>query len=192
MTTPAFFRERLPTPTGPMSIVTDGNGVLRALDWDDHEDRMLKLLRRYYGAGAVRLTDAHASSATRQALMDYFDGDLAALEGVPAETSGTPFQRLVWQALRHIPVGRTVSYAALAASIGRPEAVRAVGLANGANPISIAVPCHRVIGTNNALTGYGGGIERKRWLLAHEGALLDLNASAKQDGGALGLSAGGA
>ncbi len=84
--------------------------------------------------------------------------------------AGTPFQRDVWAALREIPVGKTLSYGALAAKIGRPKAVRAVGLANGANPIGIVVPCHRVIGADSSLTGYGGGLDRKRWLLNHEGA----------------------
>ena len=86
-------------------------------------------------------------------------------------TAGTPFQRSVWAALVEIPAGETVSYAALARRIGRPAAVRAVGLANGANPVGIVVPCHRVIGSNGALTGYGGGLPRKAWLLRHEGVL---------------------
>jgi methylated-DNA-[protein]-cysteine S-methyltransferase len=84
------------------------------------------------------------------------------------QTSGTPFQREVWRALRNIPCGTTVSYAKLAEQIGRPAAVRAVGLANGSNPVGVVVPCHRVIGANGSLTGYGGGIERKSWLLEHE------------------------
>ncbi len=83
---------------------------------------------------------------------------------------GTPFQRRVWAALTHIPAGETRSYGAQATQIGRPSAVRAVGLANGQNPIGLVVPCHRVIGADGSLTGYGGGIERKRWLLRHEGA----------------------
>ena len=87
---------------------------------------------------------------------------------LPVQTAGTPFQREVWQALRKILCGATVSYAQLAERIGRSTAVRAVGLANGSNPVGIVVPCHRVIGSNGSLTGYGGGIERKRWLLEHE------------------------
>ena len=83
---------------------------------------------------------------------------------------GTPFQKTVWRALREIPCGQAISYSELARRIGRPAAVRAVGLANGLNPISVIVPCHRVIGANGTLTGYGGGLERKRWLLSHEGA----------------------
>jgi methylated-DNA-[protein]-cysteine S-methyltransferase len=102
----------------------------------------------------------------------YFKGDIAAIDRLPVDdTVGTPFQRSIWRALRRIPKGKTISYAELARRIGKPRAVRAAGLANGQNPISIVVPCHRVIGSNGTLTGYGGGIERKRWLLEHEGAL---------------------
>ena len=85
---------------------------------------------------------------------------------------GTPFQRAVWAALRRIPAGETLSYGQLAAQIGKPKAVRAVGLANGSNPVGVVVPCHRVIGADGSLTGYGGGLPRKLWLLEHEGARL--------------------
>jgi methylated-DNA-[protein]-cysteine S-methyltransferase len=98
----------------------------------------------------------------------YFAGDLTAIEKLRVETGGTHFQHEVWRALRDIACGTTISYAQLAERIGRPNAVRAVGLANGSNPVGIVVPCHRVIGANGSLTGYGGGIERKRWLLEHE------------------------
>ncbi len=111
------------------------------------------------------------SAAHIAALRAYFAGDLTAIDNLPVETAGTLFQRLVWRALREIPCGQTISYAQLAQRIGRPAAARAVGLANGANPVSIVVPCHRVIGASGSLTGYGGGLERKRWLLTHEDAL---------------------
>jgi methylated-DNA-[protein]-cysteine S-methyltransferase len=101
---------------------------------------------------------------------DYFRGQLDALDGIPVETGGTPFQRGVWEALRTIPVGTTVSYLEMARRVGAPDAVRAVGAANGANPVAIVLPCHRVIGSNGRLVGYGGGLDRKRWLLAHENA----------------------
>jgi methylated-DNA-[protein]-cysteine S-methyltransferase len=101
----------------------------------------------------------------------YFGGDLRALDAVPCDPGGTPFQARVWKALRTIPVGTTWSYGALARRIGDPKAVRAVGFANGSNPIAVVIPCHRVIGSNGTLVGYGGGLERKHWLLAHEGAL---------------------
>ena len=95
----------------------------------------------------------------------YFAGDVEAIDDIPVQTAGTPFQRSVWNELRNIPSGAAVSYGKLAEQIARPKAVRAVGLANGSNPIGIVVPCHRVIGSDGSLTGYGGGLERKRWLL---------------------------
>ncbi|HKT17103.1 MAG TPA: methylated-DNA--[protein]-cysteine S-methyltransferase [Stellaceae bacterium] len=168
MTEHNFSLERIDTPTGRMLLVTDAAERLRALDWEDHAARMHDLLRRHYGADAVRLSDIAHPSPARRALDAYFAGKLDALDAVATATAGTAFQRAVWDALRRIPAGETLSYGALAARIGRPAAVRAVGRANGANPIAIAVPCHRVIGADASLTGYGGGFERKRWLLAHE------------------------
>jgi methylated-DNA-[protein]-cysteine S-methyltransferase len=165
-----FSLELLNTPTGPMLIVMDDEQLLRAVDWEDHEQRMQRLLRSHYGASTLRPRATTRPSAARRSLQAYFDGDLAAIASLPTATNGTEFQRTVWNGLRRIPVGHTVSYGALAAQIGRPTAVRAVGLANGANPIAIVVPCHRVIGANASLTGYGGGLDRKRWLLAHEQA----------------------
>jgi methylated-DNA-[protein]-cysteine S-methyltransferase len=162
-----FILERIDTPTGRMQIVTQADGSLCAVDWEDHDDRMRQLLRRYKGNG-FQLSDIRHPSAAARALEAYFDGDFAAIAGLPMAAGGTEFQREVWAALCAIPVGTTTSYGALAAKLGRPKAVRAVGLANGANPISIFVPCHRVIGADASLTGYGGGLERKRWLLAHE------------------------
>jgi methylated-DNA-[protein]-cysteine S-methyltransferase len=104
-------------------------------------------------------------------LTRYFAGETAAIEGVAVEMNGTPFQKTVWAALRRIPCGTTISYAELARRIGEPSAVRAVGTANGANPVALIVPCHRVIGSNGSLTGYGGGLDRKQWLLTHEGVI---------------------
>jgi methylated-DNA-[protein]-cysteine S-methyltransferase len=110
---------------------------------------------------------------------EYFRGRLDALDRIPVETGGTPFQRRVWEALRTIPVGTTVSYLEMARRVGAPEAVRAVGAANGANPVAIVLPCHRVIGSNGRLVGYGGGLDRKRWLLAHENAPITPAAAAQ-------------
>lgn len=170
MPAPVFEIERIDTPTGPMLVVTDERECARALDWEDHRERMELLLRRQYGTYSMVPRRSTAPSPAGHALEAYFEGALEAIERVEVTTNGTPFQREVWAALRRIPAARTTSYGALAARIGRPKAVRAVGLANGANPISIIVPCHRVIGTDASLTGYGGGIERKRWLLDHERA----------------------
>ena len=172
MAVQTFTLERLDTPTGEMLLVTDEVQRLRALDWEDHEPRMQKLLRRHYGVDGIQLSEVALASAARRALEAYFDGALNAIDNLPTATNGTDLQRAVWEALRRIPAGHTVSYGALAVAIGRPAATRAVGLANGSNPIAIVVPCHRVIGANASLTGYGGGLERKRWLLAHESALI--------------------
>jgi methylated-DNA-[protein]-cysteine S-methyltransferase len=163
---------RLATPIGEALIVTDDEGRLCALDWSDYEPRLLRTIRRHHG-GAATLKPGPIPRPVVMAVGAYFSGQLRSLEGLPCRTAGTPFQREVWGALRKIPVGRTLTYGALASRIGRPRAVRAVGLANGANPIGIVVPCHRVIGANGTLTGYGGGLPRKRWLLAHEGVPVD-------------------
>jgi methylated-DNA-[protein]-cysteine S-methyltransferase len=180
MKTETFQLERFNTPTGRMLLVTDEQGRLRALDWEDHEDRMQRLMRRHYRDTHVTLREVTRKSKARRALDAYFAGELGAINELETATNGTPFQREVWTALRRIPAGRTLSYGALAKKIARPAAVRAVGLANGANPIAIVVPCHRVIGANASLTGYGGGLERKRWLLAHEDAQQSLIATAAE------------
>jgi methylated-DNA-[protein]-cysteine S-methyltransferase len=163
-----LLMDRLDTPIGEMLIVTDEDGNLRAIDWAEYEARMRGLLRRQYGEKGFRLEDGRVPRDVKRALEKYFAGDLTAFEELPVKTAGTEFQREVWNALRKIPCGATVSYAELAVRIGRPTAVRAVGLANGSNPVGVVVPCHRVIGSNGSLTGYGGGIHRKSWLLKHE------------------------
>lgn len=163
-----FFLERVPTPIGLMLVVSDDQQRLRAVDWEDYEARMQLLLRRQYRKQDVELRDAAQASPARRALLDYFDGDVRAIDTVDVATGGTDFQRQVWQALRGIAGGQPISYGVLAGRIGRPSAVRAVGLANGANPVGIVVPCHRVVGADASLTGYGGGLHRKRWLLDHE------------------------
>ena len=123
---------------------------------------------RHYPTTSLRA--GRSPPSVGAAFETYFRGDGNALAAVPWVASGTPFQLQVWEALCAIPAGETLSYGALAERIGRPRAVRAVGLANGANPVAVVVPCHRVIGANGSLTGYGGGLSRKRWLLEHEGA----------------------
>jgi len=160
--------DRLSTPIGEALLVTDEAGRLRALDWSDYEARMADLLRRHYGS--LRPHTGAAPAEIKRRLRTYFAGDVGCLAAIAWCTAGTPFQRQVWTALTTIPHGTTLSYAALAEKLGRPKAVRAVGLANGANPVSVVVPCHRVIGSDGTLTGYGGGLARKRWLLRHEGA----------------------
>lgn len=163
-----FFSEMFATPTGRMHIITDEEQRLRATDWENKGDRMLQWLRARYGETGFRLAETRAPSEPRLALEAYFEGQVTAIESIRTLARGTEFQLLVWAALREIPAGSTLSYGALATKIGRPAAVRAVGAANGANPIPVVVPCHRVIGADSSLTGFGGGLERKRWLLTHE------------------------
>ncbi|MCC6994868.1 MAG: methylated-DNA--[protein]-cysteine S-methyltransferase [Deltaproteobacteria bacterium] len=147
--------DRLDTPIGRMRLVVDAAGALKHLDWDLDDD-------------AARLLPTRDPAGVTSALRAYFGGQLEALEGLLVDGEGTDFQRRVWAALRQIPAGTTQSYGDLARRIGSPAAVRAVGAANGRNPIGVVVPCHRVIGADGTLTGYAGGLERKRWLLAHE------------------------
>jgi methylated-DNA-[protein]-cysteine S-methyltransferase len=163
--------DRFESPIGTILLIHDAGGCLRGLDFADYERRMTRLLRLHYGQEGrdFTLQQAPAPAMTRGTLQRYFDGDLQAIDSIPSATPGTAFQLSVWRALRQIRAGTTATYGALATSLGSPKAVRAVGLANGANPIGIVVPCHRVIGADSSLTGYGGGIERKRWLLSHEG-----------------------
>jgi methylated-DNA-[protein]-cysteine S-methyltransferase len=153
-----------------MLVVHDTQQWLRAIEFHDCEARLMQLLRIHYGSQP--LCERRTPAAIRDALASYFAGDLHAIDRIEVATMGTQFQRDVWAALRTIRPGITLSYGALAAHIGRSKAVRAVGAANGCNPISVVVPCHRVIGADASLTGYGGGIERKRWLLSHEGVVF--------------------
>jgi methylated-DNA-[protein]-cysteine S-methyltransferase len=159
----ALFTDTIATPEGEMLLTADDQGRLRRLLWGDS---LARLRRRY---GAVPITARHDPFGLATALRAYMDGDIAAIDGLPVAFDGSDFQNRVWQALRAIPGGATTSYGELARRIGEPGAARAVGLANGANPICIVVPCHRVIGADGSLTGYGGGLRRKRWLLGHEG-----------------------
>jgi methylated-DNA-[protein]-cysteine S-methyltransferase len=162
-----FLLDRYVSPLCPLLLATDNEGAVRALDFGDHESRLQRLLRRHYGDIAIEKGAAPRSII--RALDAYFDGDLNALDEIPVASGGMAFQRLVWRSLREIPPGTTQTYGQIAARIGQPTASRAVGAANGANPVAIVVPCHRVIGAGGTLTGYAGGLARKRWLLDHEG-----------------------
>lgn len=165
----AFVLDHLPTPIGDLYLVADDEGNLRATFWTEQESELRHFLARHYAPARVELTPARNPHGLTRRLAAYFAGDLNAIDSISVRTAGTPFQQTVWRALREIPCGSTIAYSELAHRIGQPAAVRAVGTANGANPIGVVVPCHRVIGANGSLTGYGGGIERKRWLLEHEG-----------------------
>jgi len=160
--------ERHPTPLGEVTIAWRGGRVCSMAFSDRWASAERALARRL---GSIELVAARRPAALATRLDAYFTGELTAIDDVDVAPSGTDFQRAVWSALRCIPVGRTTTYGALARQIGAPSAVRAVGAANGANPIWLVIPCHRAIGADGSLTGYGGGLERKRWLLEHEGAL---------------------
>jgi methylated-DNA-[protein]-cysteine S-methyltransferase len=170
--TRTLFVDTFASPIGDVRIVSDGR-ALCALEFGENDARLLRHLRARYGEDVHVREVADPLGFTARARA-YFAGELGALAEVPVDAGGTPFQRQVWAALREIPCGETTTYSAVAARIGAPRARRAVGLAVGRNPIAIAVPCHRVVGADGELTGYAGGLERKRWLLAHERSQLPL------------------
>ena len=155
---------------GDILVVCDGESLC-ALDYGEYESRMTAFLAARYGE--FRLEEADDPLGISSRIRAYLAGALDALDDLPVDAGGTGFQRRVWSALRKIPMGTTVSYGGLAERLGKPTASRAVGMANSLNPVAIVVPCHRVIGADGRLTGYAGGLERKRWLLEHEG--IDLS-----------------
>lgn len=163
-----------PSPIGDLLLVTDKN-VLVSLDFDGYEQRMMRLLEKRYGAfELIENTPAnayyqHLETHLLAPIKAYLHGNLTAIDHISVNPGGTAFQAKVWQTLRSIPPGTVMSYGELAHHLGNPAAVRAVGTTNSLNPISIVLPCHRVIGANGSLTGYAGGLARKRWLLEHEG-----------------------
>ena len=159
-------RVRIQGPIGEL-VAFARDGALSALSFADGRYDPLVALRQRFGALEVEDGDPLDLCARFAA---YFRGALDAFDPLPVDAGGTPFQRRVWSVLRTIPPGRTASYLDVARRVGAPEAVRAVGAANGQNPVAIVVPCHRVIGADGRLVGYGGGLDRKRWLLAHERA----------------------
>jgi methylated-DNA-[protein]-cysteine S-methyltransferase len=165
--------DRVKTPIGALLIVCDDEGKLSAAEFHDHEDRMHRSLRLSSAArGGYDLRKARAPASICDPIEAYFAGELNAIDAIEVATGGTPFQQKVWRALRKIAPGKTLTYGTLARRIGADKAMRAVGAANGANPVSVIVPCHRLIGADGSLIRYGGGLERKRWLLQHEGAPL--------------------
>lgn len=158
--------DSIDSPIGAVLIAVD-DGRLCALEFAGYEARMMTLLERRYGP--VHFTSAADPEGFSRRVRDYFAGDLHALDCIPVDVGGTPFQQRVWGALRAIPLGTTMTYGAMAARLGKPAAYRAVGAANGSNPAAIVIPCHRLIGADASLTGYASGLHRKRWLLEHEG-----------------------
>lgn len=153
------------SPIGALQILSTSEGLCAVIFGDRIDVTSRQVERRFGALPDLEEGDPHGAVA---GLDRYFAGELAALDMLPVDAGGTPFQQRVWAALRKIEVGTTVSYSHIARDIGHETAVRAVGAANGQNPVAIVVPCHRVIGSNGTLTGYAGGIDRKRWLLEHE------------------------
>ncbi len=157
--------ETIESPLGILLLASSSEAVF-ALEFEEFDERMKRLM------GEAEFVPAHRKTDFRRRIDDYFGGDCAAVETIAVRSLGTPFQTRVWEALRSIPVAHTATYGELAERIGQPAAARAVGHANSLNPVAIIQPCHRVIGASGKLTGYAGGLERKHWLLRHEGALL--------------------
>ena len=164
-----LLSDQIPSALGTLTIIVR-DGLLCAVDFEDCRQRMLDAIAPRYGAVELRPVSDPFGVSSR--ILAYLAGDLQAIDCLAVETGGTPFQQEVWAALRGIPPGATVTYTELARRVGRPAAARAVGTINGRNPVTIVVPCHRVVGADGSLTGYSGGLWRKRWLLTHEGALV--------------------
>jgi methylated-DNA-[protein]-cysteine S-methyltransferase len=160
-----FQRCELSTPVGPLFLV-EKDGAICALGFTEQSASLMARLRRRFGA-----IEFAGEVANEEAVRAYLDGDLSALDRVRVDTAGTPFQERVWAALRRIPAGATASYGEIARAVGAPRAVRAVGRANALNPVSLVIPCHRVVRSDGDLCGYAGGLPRKEWLLAHEASV---------------------
>ena len=157
------------TPVATMRAISIGD-ALCSLEFF-RKGRMARLdarLARWFKDTEMVDGTTPAIERTREWLQRYFAGESADISHLKLEMRGAPFELRVWEALRRIPAGTTTTYGAIAREVGSPDASRAVGMANGANPIAIIVPCHRVIGSNGTLTGYGGGLNTKSWLLSHE------------------------
>jgi methylated-DNA-[protein]-cysteine S-methyltransferase len=159
------------SPVGTLTVAARGGRVC-LVHFGAVNDYVRSSIAKWYPGGPVEPSKDPAGAVRR--LERYFGGDLSSLDEIDVELHGTPFQERVWRALRSVEAGTTISYAELADRVGSPSAVRAVGAANGANPVAIVLPCHRIIGSNGSLTGYGGGLDRKRWLLGHEGVTRTL------------------
>ncbi len=173
---------RMETPVGPVVVAwsehavvfLDMEAIVERQSWktrmvrEEPEARMKSSLEKRFGG--VELIPASSTAGPMQKLARYFAGDVAALDAIAVNTAGTPFQEKIWKGLRRIPAGKTLTYGEIATKAGRPGAARGAGGAVGSNPIAIIIPCHRIIGANERLTGFGGGLVRKRWLLRHEGA----------------------
>ncbi len=162
-----IFSGRIETPIGPMVLLAR-DAVLLLLEFEDATDRVAREMKARFGSARHQPAEDPFGFVSR--VKAYFEGQLWAIDSIPTEGGGTPFEEQVWAELRTIPCGTTQSYGAIALRLGDIGLSRAVGTANGKNPIAVVVPCHRVIGADGTLVGYGGGLHRKKWLLAHEKA----------------------
>lgn len=164
-----FLTDRIQTPIGDMILVAR-DGALLFLEFEDATGRVEREMRQRFKSR--ELQQAENPFGLSQIMHDYFAGNIHAIDTILTDGGGTAFEKQVWAELRKIPCGTMVSYGSIARKLGDINHSRAVGTANGKNPIAIVVPCHRVIGADGSMTGYGGGTKRKEWLLRHEGALL--------------------
>jgi O-6-methylguanine DNA methyltransferase len=165
-----LFRTAISTPLGNMLALASDEGLC-ALEFATAQEQLTRLnarLQRWFPPHEIVDRETPTIGRTRDWLTAYFSGTSAEIDGLPLDMRGAAFEKRVWAALKAIPPGETTSYGAIAEALGSAGASRAVGAANGANPIAIIVPCHRVIGASGSLTGYGGGLERKTWLIDHE------------------------
>lgn len=165
----SLYQSTIESPVGPLRILSTPEGLAAVL-FRKRSRRSSDswVRRRFPGVEVVEAGNKHR--VLDRQIREYFEGRRRVF-ALSLDLRGTDFQKKVWTAVARIPYGQTVSYGEIAHLVGKPKAVRAVGAANGANPISIIIPCHRVIGADGSLTGYGGGLKNKRWLLAHEGIL---------------------
>lgn len=166
-----IYTDKMASPLGDMYLGVNDTGELVSVDWKDDGRADFFSLDRFYPNHAR--TPAAMPADIHDALSAYFAGEISAIEHIQVALPGTVFQRAVWQSLLKIPAGTTCTYGGIAARVNNPGAMRAVGMANNANPIALVVPCHRVIGATGKMVGYGSGIKRKEWLLRHEGAASD-------------------
>ncbi|MFT5112385.1 MAG: methylated-DNA-[protein]-cysteine S-methyltransferase [Parasphingorhabdus sp.] len=156
---------------GDMQVYQDERNCLYALDWIEYTSRSHQYFDQQFGAEQWQSVDTPANGSVIEALTAYLSGELAAITALKVHTQGTPFQLEIWKLLQEIPTGETRTYGDLARQVSNIGASRSVGAACGANPIAIVIPCHRVVGANQSMTGYASGVERKNWLLRHENAL---------------------
>lgn len=163
---------RIDSPVDRLSLATDEQGRLRGICWGD--DGLKKAMRREYPD--AEMVEGETPCDVLAGLEAFFGGDMTAFDRIPwslaGATAGDGFQARVWRALADIPAGQTISYGEMARRAGEPGAAQAAGVALNRNPIAVVLPCHRVVGADGAMVGFGGGLERKTWLLRHEGALL--------------------